>query len=141
VNPGYDAIDPRRIDPDGCFEPSVFVPPTEGLDWTSSLDRERAASLSAARIATSLEATLRVQSDPSLANDQQGFLLVYINSFNEWHEGDAFEPMRDAAAIPTSQQVLGYHNPARGDYRLTALRDLLGDVLSIGMSVPAARSA
>jgi hypothetical protein len=141
VNSGYDAIDPRRIDPDGCFAPSVFVPPTAGLDWTSPFDRERAASLSAARIASSLEATLRVQSDPSLANDQQGFLLVYINSFNEWHEGDAFEPMLDAAAIPTRQQVFGYHNPARGDYRLTTLRDLLGQITATQVSFHAARSA
>ena len=45
-------------------------------------------------------------------------------------EGDGFEPMMDAAAIPTRQRVFGYHNPARGDYRLTALRNLLGDVLA-----------
>jgi hypothetical protein len=129
VNPGYDAIDPRRVDPDDCFEPSVFLPATAGLDWSSSLDRERAATLGRDRIAESLAATLAVQADPALANDQRGFFLVYINSFNEWHEGDSFEPMLDAGAVPAAQRVFGYHNPARGDYRLTTLRDLLSQVL------------
>jgi hypothetical protein len=54
---------------------------------------------------------------------------VYINSFNEWHEGDAFEPMMDAGAIPSGQRIFGYHNPARRDYRLASLRDLLREVL------------
>ena len=141
VNPGFDAIDPRQIDPDSCFEPSVFVPPTQGLDWSSPQDRERAASLAGERIGASLEATLRAQADPSLANDQQGFLLVYINSFNEWHEGDSFEPMLDAGAIPLRQRVFGYHNPARGDYRLKALRELLSEVLGSADQVLGARVA
>jgi len=141
VNPGYDAIDPRRIDPQDCFEPSVFVPPTEGLDWTSSSDRERAAERSRERIAASLDATLRAQADPSLADDQRGFFLVYVNSFNEWHEGDAFEPMLDASAIPTGQRVFGYHNPARGDYRLATLSALLRGVLAQGTAPRAAASA
>jgi hypothetical protein len=38
--------------------------------------------------------------------------------------------MMDAGAIPTRQRVFGYHNPARGDYRLAALRELLRDVLA-----------
>jgi hypothetical protein len=130
VNPGYDGIDPRRVDPEDCFQPSVFVPRTTGLDWTSPRDRERAAELSRERIAASFAAALRVQADPALANDQQGFFLVYLNSFNEWHEGHSFEPMMDADAIPLRQQVFGYHNPARGDYRLTLLGGLLRDLLS-----------
>jgi hypothetical protein len=141
VNPGYDGIDPRQVDPDSCFEPSAFLPPTDGLDWSSAADRERAASLSRDRMAESLQATLRAQTDPVLANDQRGFFLVYINSFNEWHEGDAFEPMLDAAALSSGQRVFGYHNPARGDYRLTALRELLRDVLANASSAPAARRA
>jgi len=141
VNPGFDGIDPREIDPDSCFEPSVFVPPTDALDWTSAADRERAADRSRDRIAESLQATVRVQTDPSLANDQRGFFLVYINSFNEWHEGDAFEPMLDAAAIPARQRVFGYHNPARGDYRLSALRDLLRDVLATPSATAATQHA
>jgi len=129
VNPGFDGIDPRQVDPDSCFEPSVFLPPTEGLDWTSTAHRERAASLSRDRIAESLRATLAAQTDPALANDQRGFFLVYINSFNEWHEGDAFEPMLDSAALSSGQRVFGYHNPARGDYRLASVRNLLREVL------------
>jgi glycosyl hydrolase family 99 len=141
VNPGYDGIDPRRVDPDSCFEPSAFLPSAEGLDWASAADRERAASLSRDRIAESLQATLAVQTDPALANDQRGFFLVYINSFNEWHEGDSFEPMMDAGAIPSRQRFLGYHNPTRGDYRLTALRDLLRAALPDEDSSLAARRA
>jgi glycosyl hydrolase family 99 len=141
VNPGYDGIDPRQVDPDSCFEPSVFVPPTEGLDWTSPADRERAADRARDRIAESLQATLVAQTNPALANDQRGFFLVYINSFNEWHEGDAFEPMMDASAIPARQRVFGYHNPARGDYRLSALRELLRDVLANANTIHATKRA
>jgi len=141
VNPGYDAIDPRRVDPEDCFEPSVFLPATAALDWSSSLGRERAAALARDRIAQSLAATLGVQADPALANDQRGFFLVYVNSFNEWHEGHSFEPMRDSAAIPTAQRVFGYHNPARGDYRLAALREMLGEVLGVAEPARVARPA
>jgi len=141
VNPGYDAIDPRRVDPEDCFEPSVFLPATAALDWSSSLGRERAAALARDRIAQSLAATLGVQADPALANDQRGFFLVYVNSFNEWHEGHSFEPMRDSAAIPTAQRVFGYHNPARGDYRMEALRELLGEVLGVAEPARVARPA
>jgi hypothetical protein len=130
VNPGFDGIDPRQVEPGSCFQPSVFAPPTEGLDWTSPAGREHAAERSLDRVAASFEATLQAQTHPALANDQQGFLLVYITSFNEWHEGHQFEPMMDAADIPLRQAVLGYHNPARGDYRMAALRELLGRVLA-----------
>jgi glycosyl hydrolase family 99 len=141
VNPGYDAIDPRRVDPGDCFEPSVFLPSAAGLDWSSFLDRERAAALSRGRIAESLGATLAVQADPAFSNDQRGFFLVYINSFNEWHEGHSFEPMMDAAAIPLAQRLFDYHNPARGDYRLAALRELLGAVLGVADQGRLARPA
>jgi hypothetical protein len=129
VNPGFDGIDPRYVDPDSCFEPSAFLPPAAGLDWTSAAGREQAASLARDRIAESLQSTMAVQTDPALANDQRGFFLVFINSFNEWHEGDSFEPMMDAGAIPSRQRVFGYHNPTRGDYRLAALRELLQGVI------------
>ena len=68
---------------------------------------------------------LAVQTDPALANAQRGFLLVYLTSFNEWHEGHAFEPMADAASLRPALRAFGYHNPARGDYRLAALSALL----------------
>jgi hypothetical protein len=130
VNPGFDGIVPRVIDPTGCYRPPDFVPAASGLDWMRADDRERAALLSQQRIAESFAATLDVQTDPTLANVKRGFFLVYINSFNEWHEGHAFEPMKDAADLTAAERSLGYHNPARGDYRLAALGPLVQGVLT-----------
>jgi hypothetical protein len=50
---------------------------------------------------------------------------VYLNSFNEWHEGDAFEPMKDAADLSPAENAVRYGNPERGDGRLQRLRELL----------------
>jgi hypothetical protein len=128
VNPGFDSIEPRIL-PD-CYAPQKFSPPTEGLDWNTFAGRERAASRSAERIVESFQAALAVQTDPSLANVRKGFFLVYINSFNEWHEGHAFEPMKDEADLSPGERALGYHNPQRGDYRLGLLTGLLRQTLS-----------
>ena len=84
---------------DPCYAPRDFAPPVAGLDFASATGRERAAQASAERIRASWEATLDVQLDPALTNARRGFLLVYLNSFNEWHEGHAFEPMKDAAEL------------------------------------------
>jgi len=130
VNPGFDGIEPRRIEPGSCYAPTPFAPPAEGLDFTRGEDRERAAALSAGRIGESFAATLAVQSHPALANVKKGFFLVYVNSFNEWHEGHAFEPMKDAAELRPDERAFGYHNPARGDYRLATLATLLRVVLT-----------
>ena len=123
VNPGFDSIEPRELP--SCYAPQRFAPPTEGLDWTSAASRERAAARSAERIAESFEATVAVQTDARLANARRGFLLVSINSFNEWHEGHAFEPMKDEAELTTAERAFGYHNPQRGDYRLSVLGGLM----------------
>jgi len=129
VNPGFDGIEPRAPDPTGCYLPPAFVPPASGLDFTRAEDRERAAALSQQRIVESFDATLQVQTDLALANARRGFFLVYINSFNEWHEGHAFEPMKDAADLRPEERALGYRNPARGDYRLATLGRLVHSVL------------
>jgi hypothetical protein len=126
VNPGFDSIEPRVLP--ACYAPQKFAPPTEGLDWASSAGRERAASRSAQRIVESFEATVAVQADPARENARQGFFLVYVNSFNEWHEGHAFEPMTDDLDLTAAERALGYHNPRRGDYRLATLGGLLRDV-------------
>jgi hypothetical protein len=128
VNPGFDSIEPRVLP--SCYAPQSFAPPTDGLDWTTAAGRERAAARSAERIVESFGATVRVQTDPDLTNARRGFFLVYVNSFNEWHEGHAFEPMKDAADLTDRERALGYHNPARGDYRLGVLRGLLQRTLS-----------
>ena len=80
-------------------------PGDRGLDL---VDRARDASARPRplpqRIRDSFEATLAVQRDPALTNAPAGFLLVYINSFNEWHEGHAFEPMKDAAELTAAER-------------------------------------
>jgi len=133
VNPGFDAVVDRDVAPGSCYTPPAFAPPASAaLDWTRAEERERAAELSRQRIASAFEATLRVQTDPALSNFVRGFFLVYINSFNEWHEGHSFEPMKDAAALTDEERALGYHNPADGAYRLDALRARIQPVLGGG---------
>jgi glycosyl hydrolase family 99 len=126
ANAGFDGITPRRLRARDCYTFPPLVPDPGGpFDSSRPADRERLAALSAARIEASLLATLETQADPALANARRGFLLVYLNSFNEWHEGTAFEPMKDAADLTPAERTQGYHNPERGDYRLAALRALL----------------
>jgi hypothetical protein len=137
VNPGYDSIEPRAIPPSACYSPPSFLPPTEGLDFRTAAGRERAAQASARRIAESFEATVRVQQSAALTNARRGFFLVYMFSFNEWHEGHAFEPMKDADELRPQELVYGYHNPQRGDYRLATLKGLLQQALA-GREGPAA---
>ena len=110
--------------------PPAFVPATADLDLASADGREAAAEISSRRIRESFQTTLAVQADPALSNARHGFFLSYVNSWNEWHEGHAFEPMADAPALNPSERAVGYFNPLRGDYRLAVLRELLQGVLS-----------
>jgi len=129
VNPGFDTIAPRDVEPGSCFSPRPFWPPTAELDFERGDGRELAARRSLDRIAESFAAAMAVQVDPALGNDRRGFFLMYLNSFNEWHEGHSFEPMKDAAALSDVERAFGYHNPERGDYRLRALAGLLQPVV------------
>ena len=72
-----------------------------------------------------MEWTLLLQTHPWLGNVDQGFFLVYITSFNEWHEGSQFEPMKPRPALTPTERAMGYHNPTNGFYRLDRLTDLL----------------
>lgn len=137
INPGYDQIEPRRVRPGPCPDsPRPFAPPTEGLDWSRPEGRELAARRSVERIRASFAATLDVQTDPALANDRRGFFLVYMNSFNEWHEGHQFEPMKDAAELTPAERAVGYHDPSRGDYRLRTLASLLPPLMERRPELP-----
>jgi hypothetical protein len=82
------------------------------------------------RIRQSFDTTLALQTDPGFSNDKRGFLLVYLNSFNEWHEGHAFEPMKDAAELLPEERAFGYHNPEHGAYRLELLSELMRGILA-----------
>jgi Glycosyl hydrolase family 99 len=132
VNPGYDEILLRDVSENSCYQPRPFAPPAPGpaLDFDRAEDRERAAALSAERIRESLKATVEVQSDPALSNYRNGFFLAYVNSFNEWHEGHAFEPMKDDVALTPGERAFGYRNPRDGDYRIAALGEELRELVS-----------
>jgi hypothetical protein len=77
----------------------------------------------------SFRQAIAVQQDPLLTNHRRGFCAVHINSFNEWHEGHAFEPMRDAKDLLPEERPFGYHNPENGKARLTMLTRMMGSVL------------
>jgi hypothetical protein len=131
VNPGYLQIEPRPAPQDACYAPRPFAPPTDPLDWTLAVERERAARLSIDRIRESFAAAVAVQEDPRSRNVARGFAAIYINSFNEWHEGHAFEPMRDAADL-TEGERRSYFNPLDGSARLGALRAAIHSARTTG---------
>ncbi len=129
INSGFDGIAQRNVPADSCYRPTPFEPPAN-LDFTDPDQRELARRLSEHRMEESFRATLIVQTDPALTDTGDGFFLVYINSFNEWHEGTAMEPARDHAALLPQESPYGYHNAAQGNYRLAYLTERLGELLA-----------
>jgi hypothetical protein len=128
VNAGFLLFPPRAPvfdDCGGAVAPLPFVPPAPDLDLSTPVGREAAAVASSLRIRESFKTTVALQADPALANARRGFFLAYINSWNEWHEGTAFEPMKDSRALSAAEMASGYANPLRGDYRLRTLAGLL----------------
>ena len=126
LNPGQDYM-ARRVVEDPCYVTPPFLPAvSEPIDWTRPEEREMAARLAENRMEETLQANLMLQTHPFLGNVDQGFFLVHITSFNEWHEGHQFEPMKDDTALTDAERAVGYHNPADGAYRLRKLTDLLG---------------
>jgi glycoprotein endo-alpha-1,2-mannosidase len=130
INPGFDAVvDREPPPPDSCpGGPTRFEPGGAEYDWSRLQDRERAARASLVRISECFNTTIDVQTNPASSNAKRGFFLTYINSFNEWHEGHQFEPMKDSAALSPEERAVGYHNPADGMYRLKRLGELLADL-------------
>ena len=126
VNPGWDEIERRVVEPGSCYRPRSFVPATRDLEWSQAEDREWARELAEQRTEASLQLNLILQLNPWFGNVDRGFFLAYITSFNEWHEGTQYEPMRDSADLTPSERAVGYHNPANGAYRLERLTELLG---------------
>ena len=126
INPGWDEMARRQVEPRSCYRPRSFVPATDDLVWSRVVDRERARALAEQRTEETLQLNLILQTQPWLGNVDRDFFLAYITSFNEWHEGHQYEPMKDSAALTLPERAVGYHNPVDGAYRLRRLADLLG---------------
>jgi hypothetical protein len=131
VNPGFDGIVQRTVEPNSCYTPPAFAPGGGVYDWTRASDRAAAESASRGRIVDSFNTTVGLQTLPALTNAKKGFFLVYINSFNEWHEGHQFEPMKNNSALTSAERALGYHNPEEGSYRLDTLGGLVRDIVEV----------
>jgi hypothetical protein len=124
INCGFDGYVP--IIPAGvCDVPLPFEPPVGPIDWTSDASRQTAEAAARARISDSLNTTLALQADPARGNWARAFFLTYVTTFNEWHEGTAFEPAKNRAALLPQERAFNYHNPDNGSWRLEFLRSLL----------------
>ncbi len=123
VNPGFDGIARRRVAADSCYHPPAVEPLPSGRERDLTPEARRRAS--ERRIDESFATTVALQTDATLSNARRGFFLVYINSFNEWHEGHQFEPMKDRGALTPEERAMGYKNPNDGRYRIERLRTLL----------------
>lgn len=124
INPGFDGI-VERGPTDDCYRPPDFMPGRATYDWTRREDRETAHRASLDRIQESFDRTIAVQTDSRFTNAQRGFFVAYINSFNEWHEGTQFEPVRPRDGLSREELAFGYHNHENGTLRLEKLRALL----------------
>lgn len=129
TNAGFDGIRPRTVPLDSCYAPLPMEPPAGNPDFSSPAGRLSVVTASSTRIQESFETTVGLQCAPELANMKKGFFLTYVNSFNEWHEGTEFEPMKDARDLRPEEQPFGYHNVDGGSYRLQRLQELIGKVL------------
>ena len=127
INPGFDAY-PSRGPQDVCFQPIPFEPPVGSIDWNNPAARLAVEDVSRARILECARTTILMQRRGRLANARRGFLLTYLSTFNEWHEGTAFEPAKDYASLTAEERAIGYHNPTDGRWRLDLLASVLGDL-------------
>ena len=128
IGTGFDAIAERNVPSDSCYRPPAFVPPAI-INWDNASDREKAARLALWQIEASMRTSLDVQTNSTLRNASTGFFIVYIATFNEWHKGTSFEPMKDHDALLPQELRVGYHNPAQGRYRLDYLTPRLEQII------------
>jgi glycoprotein endo-alpha-1,2-mannosidase len=128
VNAGFDVIRPRPIPTDPCWRATPFEPGGHAFDWADGAARAEAMRLGLMRIEESFRTTVTLQTRRDLSDAERGFFLVYVNTFNEWHEGTQFEPMKSASDLTAAERRLGYHNAPAGDYRLRALQRLIAEV-------------
>lgn len=123
VNAGFDVVLPPVRPSDPCYrEPRVD--PSGIRDWSSAEARAEAHASCEDRIRESFVQTLKLQTRRTSANERQGAFVVFVNSFNEWHEGTQFEPMVPYRSMSTAQRAR-YHNPENGRYRLDTLGELM----------------
>jgi hypothetical protein len=127
INAGFDKY-PVRGPQDACFRPTPFEPPIGVVSWSDPSRRLVAEAASRDRVLQTARTTLALQANRTLANAREGFLLAYITTFNEWHEGTQFEPAKDYANLTAEERAIGYHNPTRGRWRLDLLQEILGDL-------------
>jgi len=129
-NPGFDGIARRNVAADSCYVPPPFHPDGEVFDWSLATERERARKLAQGQIRDTLRTSIKVQLDPGLANYPRGFFLVFLNSFNEWHEGHQFEPAKKYRRLSEAERVVGYHNSRNGHARFRTLKRTLNQIVS-----------
>jgi hypothetical protein len=127
ANAGFDGVPPKVTPTDPCYRP-LAVEPSPDVDWNSEASRQREHEASTRRIRESFEKTVHLQVAPASANLRRGFFLVYVNSFNEWHEGTQFEPAVPYASLSPAERRT-YHNAASGAYRLDALQSLMAQII------------
>ena len=110
--------------------PSITCEPAASLGWlvSSHRSRERAPPRRMAhRRVDADDAHLQTDGTPPPA--RTGFFLTFLNSFNEWHEGTQFEPVKDAVTLTPHEESFGYHNPVDRMYRLNYLKSRLQPIL------------
>lgn len=118
---GYLPVVPRGV----CDIPLPFEPPVGTVNWDDPSSRVKAQAASYNRVVESLDRTLALQADATRFNSKQGFFLAYVNTFNEWHEGTAFEPARHRRDLRPEELAFKYHNPENGAWRMELLQSLL----------------
>jgi hypothetical protein len=118
---GFQPIVPRHV----CDIPLPFEPPVASMNWNDDGARIRAQAAAYNRVLESFDRTLVLQADPARYNSRRGFFLTYVNTFNEWHEGTAFEPARHRRDLRPEEAEYGYHNPVNGAWRMELLQSLL----------------